>query len=96
MLYLESLSIGSKTMVALALAEFPDNTGHVILAMGGLDNKVHLYSRERSGKVYISFLLSLSPFFFFSFLFSFFCCSLNIVLRQIFLWIWDAIFLFYL
>ncbi|KMS97309.1 hypothetical protein BVRB_6g156340 [Beta vulgaris subsp. vulgaris] len=50
LLYLESLSIGSKTMVALALAEFPDNTGHVILAMGGLDNKVHLYSRERSGK----------------------------------------------
>ncbi|KNA10485.1 hypothetical protein SOVF_143980 [Spinacia oleracea] len=48
--YLESLSVGSKTMVALALAELTDNTGHVVLAMGGLDNKIHLYCGERTGK----------------------------------------------
>lgn len=39
-------------MVALALAELPDNTGHVVLAMGGLDNKIHLYCGERTGKVW--------------------------------------------
>lgn len=46
----ESLSVGSKTMVALALAELPGNTGHIVLAMGGLDNKIHLYCGERTGK----------------------------------------------
>lgn len=51
MSYLESLSVGSKTVVALALAELPDNEGHVVLAMGGLDNKIHLYCGERIGKV---------------------------------------------
>lgn len=50
LLYLESLSIGSKPMVALALAELPGNTD-LVLAMGGLDNKIHLYCGERSGKV---------------------------------------------
>ncbi|CAO2830138.1 unnamed protein product [Amaranthus hypochondriacus] len=48
--HLESLFVGSKTMVALALAELLDNTGRVVLAMGGLDNKVHIYSGERTGK----------------------------------------------
>ncbi|KAK9750430.1 hypothetical protein RND81_02G196400 [Saponaria officinalis] len=48
--HLDALSIGSKTMVALALAELPGNTGHLVLAMGGLDNKVHLYCGERTGK----------------------------------------------
>jgi len=38
-------------MVALSLAELPGNTGHIILAMGGLDNKIHLYCGERTGKV---------------------------------------------
>lgn len=47
---IDSLSIGSKTMVTLALAELPGNIGPMILAMGGLDNKVHLYYGERSGK----------------------------------------------
>lgn len=51
MSHLESLFVGSKTMVALALAELLDNTGRVVLAMGGLDNKVHIYSGERTGKV---------------------------------------------
>ncbi|KAM7463504.1 hypothetical protein LguiA_031625 [Lonicera macranthoides] len=46
---LESLSVGSKPMVALALAELLGNTGHLILAMGGLDNKIHLYCGERTG-----------------------------------------------
>lgn len=48
---LDSLSVGKKPMVALSLAELPDNaTGHLILAMGGLDNKIHLYCGERTGK----------------------------------------------
>lgn len=48
---METLSIGSKTMVALSLAELPGNSGHLALAMGGLDNKIHLYCGQRTGKV---------------------------------------------
>lgn len=48
---MESLSIGSKPMVALSLAELPGNTGHIVLAMGGLDNRIHIYCGERMGKV---------------------------------------------
>ncbi|KAL8142019.1 hypothetical protein V2J09_015051 [Rumex salicifolius] len=47
---IDSLSVGKKPMVALSLAELPDNAGHLILAMGGLDNKIHLYCGERTGK----------------------------------------------
>ncbi|KAJ0095654.1 hypothetical protein Patl1_15093 [Pistacia atlantica] len=47
---LDSLFVGSKAMVALSLAELPGNSGHLVLAMGGLDNKVHLYCGERTGK----------------------------------------------
>lgn len=50
LLHLDSLYVGSKPMVALSLAELPGNTGHLVLAMGGLDNKIHLYSGERRGK----------------------------------------------
>lgn len=46
---LESLSV-SKPMVALSLAELPGETGHLVLATGGLDHKVHLYCGERTGK----------------------------------------------
>ncbi|CAI9096128.1 OLC1v1032208C1 [Oldenlandia corymbosa var. corymbosa] len=46
----ESLSIGPKTMVTLSLTELPGNSGHLVLAMGGLDNKIHLYCGQRSGK----------------------------------------------
>lgn len=48
--FLESVFVGSKSMVALSLSELPGNTGHVVLAAGGLDNKVHLYCGERTGK----------------------------------------------
>lgn len=47
---LESLHVGPKSMVALSLAELPGSTGHLVLAMGGLDNKIHLYCGERTGK----------------------------------------------
>ncbi|GAB2297006.1 Elongator subunit elp2 [Dionaea muscipula] len=47
---IQSFSVGSKSMVALSLAELPGNPGHMILAMGGLDNKIHLYSGETTGK----------------------------------------------
>lgn len=40
-------------MVALSLVELPGNSGHLALAMGGLDNKIHIYSGERTGKVCI-------------------------------------------
>lgn len=43
--------MGSKTMVALSLTDLPGNTAHLVLAMGGLDNKIHLYCGERTGKV---------------------------------------------
>lgn len=48
---LESLFVGSKAVVALSLAELPGNAGHLVLAMGGLDNKIHLYFGQRTGKV---------------------------------------------
>ncbi|KAI4357741.1 hypothetical protein L6164_001672 [Bauhinia variegata] len=48
---LDSFSVGSKSMVALSLAELPGNNGQIVLAMGGLDNKVHLYCGERTGKL---------------------------------------------
>lgn len=47
---LDSLPVGSKTMVALSLAELPGKTTHLVLAMGGLDNKIHLYCGEKTGK----------------------------------------------
>lgn len=64
---LETLFVGSKPMVALSLAELPGNTGHIVLAMGGLDNKIHLYCGERTGKVSCILLVNLIlkfPFFF--------------------------------
>ncbi|KAJ7943101.1 elongator complex protein 2 [Quillaja saponaria] len=48
---LDSLSVGSKTMVALSLAELPGNDGQIVLAVGGLDNKIHLYCGGRAGKL---------------------------------------------
>ncbi|KAL6573806.1 hypothetical protein OROHE_002265 [Orobanche hederae] len=50
--YLDSLVTGKKPMVALSLVELPENSGHLALAMGGLDNKIHIYSGERTGKVF--------------------------------------------
>ncbi|KAF4350995.1 hypothetical protein F8388_021702 [Cannabis sativa] len=50
LLCLDSLSVGSKPMVALSLAELPGNNGRIVLAMGGLDNKIHLYCGGRSEK----------------------------------------------
>ncbi|XP_002526286.2 elongator complex protein 2 isoform X2 [Ricinus communis] len=47
---LETLLVGSKPMVALSLAELPGKSGHIVLAMGGLDSKIHLYCGERTGK----------------------------------------------
>ncbi|KAL4574487.1 hypothetical protein LXL04_021319 [Taraxacum kok-saghyz] len=47
---LDSLSTGLKPMVTLSLAELPGNPAHFILAMGGLDNKVHLYCGDSTGK----------------------------------------------
>ncbi|KAL8531749.1 hypothetical protein ACS0TY_008377 [Phlomoides rotata] len=46
---LDTVSV-KKPMVALSLVELPGNTEHLALAMGGLDNKIHIYSGERTGK----------------------------------------------
>lgn len=48
---LDSLSVGSKPMVALSIAALPGNKSHAILAMGGLDLKVHIYFGDQTGKV---------------------------------------------
>lgn len=67
LLCLESLFVGSKSMVALSLAELPGNDSHIVLAMGGLDNKVHVYCGERTGKVcnlnIILFIILFSSYF---------------------------------
>ncbi|CAI9296803.1 unnamed protein product [Lactuca saligna] len=47
---LDSLSTGLKPMVTLSLAELPGNPTHLILAMGGLDNKIHLYCSDSTQK----------------------------------------------
>lgn len=48
---LHSLSVGLKPMVSLSLAVLPEQEGHLILAIGGLDHKVHIYCGDQSGKV---------------------------------------------
>lgn len=47
----ESIPVGPKAMVAISLAELPGNSGQMVLAMGGLDSKIHLYCGDRTGKV---------------------------------------------
>ncbi|PNX76030.1 elongator complex protein 2-like, partial [Trifolium pratense] len=47
---LDSFTVGSKSMVALSMAELPGCSGQIVLAMGGLDNKIHLYCGGRTGK----------------------------------------------
>ena len=62
---LHSLSVGLKPMVSLSLAVLPER-GHLILAMGGLDHKIHIYCGDKAGKVCNLFLqylfLSILPF----------------------------------
>jgi len=52
-------------MVSLSLAVLPER-GHLILAMGGLDHKIHIYCGDKAGKVCNLFLqylfLSILPF----------------------------------
>lgn len=47
---LDSLYCGLKPMVTLSLAELPGSSTHLVLAMGGLDNKIHLYCGETKGQ----------------------------------------------
>ncbi|KAJ4881887.1 Elongator complex protein 2 [Raphanus sativus] len=48
-LCLDTLSVDSKAIVTLSLAELPQSPGRFVLAMGGLDNKIKLYCGERTG-----------------------------------------------
>ncbi|ONM02643.1 Elongator complex protein 2 [Zea mays] len=47
---LHSLSVGLKPMVSLSLAVLPGQGGYLILAMGGLDHKIHIYCGDKAGK----------------------------------------------
>ncbi|KAG0524708.1 hypothetical protein BDA96_07G234800 [Sorghum bicolor] len=47
---LHALSVGLKPMVSLSLAVLPEQGGHLILAMGGLDHKIHIYCGDKAGK----------------------------------------------
>ncbi|KAI0523220.1 hypothetical protein KFK09_005614 [Dendrobium nobile] len=47
---LQSLSVGSKPVVALSMAKPPDDEENIVLATGGLDNKIHLYCGGHKGK----------------------------------------------
>lgn len=51
---MDSFSVGTKSVVAISLAELPGSSGQIVLAMGGLDNKIHLHCGGRSGKVFLS------------------------------------------
>ncbi|RAL54372.1 unnamed protein product [Cuscuta campestris] len=46
---LDFFNVGRKPMVSLSLAELP-GSNRLVLAMGGLDSKIHLYCGERTGK----------------------------------------------
>lgn len=48
---LDSISVDSKAIVTLSLAQLPQNPGRFVLALGGLDNKIKLYCGESTGKV---------------------------------------------
>ncbi|PKI59817.1 hypothetical protein CRG98_019823 [Punica granatum] len=48
--HVESIPVGSKAMVTISLAQLPGSAGQIVLAMGGLDNKIHLYCGDRTGK----------------------------------------------
>lgn len=64
---LHALSVGLKPMVSLSLAVLPEQGGHLILAMGGLDHKIHIYCGDKAGKVCNLMFLQLffCPFFHF-------------------------------
>ncbi|XP_047341599.1 elongator complex protein 2 [Impatiens glandulifera] len=47
---LQSFSAGTKPMVAVSLAKLPGNNGRIVIALGGLDNKIHLFCGERTGQ----------------------------------------------
>ncbi|KAL4189160.1 hypothetical protein AMTRI_Chr08g205590 [Amborella trichopoda] len=47
---LSNINMSPRPMVALSMAELPGNSGNVVLAMGGLDNKIHIYCGESSRK----------------------------------------------
>ncbi|KAG0458283.1 hypothetical protein HPP92_023440 [Vanilla planifolia] len=49
---LESILVGPKPVVALSLAELPDDKENLVLATGGLDNKIHLYCGGHNGKFF--------------------------------------------
>lgn len=63
---LHSLSVGSKPMVSLSIAVLPEQGSHLVLAMGGLDHKIHIYCGDKSGKV-CSFMFNI-PLVFYPFI----------------------------
>lgn len=48
--FLQSISTGSRPVIAVALALLPGSTHDVLMAMGGLDNHIRLYCGTRYGQ----------------------------------------------
>ncbi|KAI5064155.1 hypothetical protein GOP47_0020825 [Adiantum capillus-veneris] len=48
--FLQCIATGSRAVVAVSLALLPDSASGVLLAMGGLDNNIHLHSAMQDGQ----------------------------------------------
>ncbi len=44
MTLLQVINVGTRVMTAVTLAWFPKSSSNFLLAMGGLDNQIHLYA----------------------------------------------------
>lgn len=48
---LQSINVGAKVMVAVTLSSLPGSSTSFLMAMGGLDQQVHLYVGGLTGQV---------------------------------------------
>ena len=48
---LQSINVGTKVMVAVTLSALPGSSTSFLMAMGGLDEQVHLYVGDLTGQV---------------------------------------------
>lgn len=48
---LQSISVGTKVMVAVTLSPLPSSSSSYLIAVGGLDNHVYLYVGCTTGQV---------------------------------------------
>lgn len=52
---LQSISVGTKVMVAVTLSSLPGSYTSFLMAVGGLDQQVHLYVGSLTGQVLCQF-----------------------------------------